>query len=57
MNIQARNPLRSWVFVYIGLIATILATGQNADSTAQQAAEPSVAAEVVAETPLYRRDI
>jgi hypothetical protein len=51
-----RFQLRSWVFIYFGLIAAILLAGQPSGPEAEEArAIPQPA--VIVDSPLLRRDI
>ena len=55
MSRSIRNSLRSWMFIYLGLIATIITAGQPSDAVRQDAALPMPA--VVGSAPLLRKDI
>lgn len=56
MSVQAKSPIRSWVFVYVGLIASIIMAGEPAgadDLTQAQSAEP----DAIPNLPYSHRDI
>jgi hypothetical protein len=56
VSVQANHPVRSWVFIYLGLIASIVMAGQPAGAdTLGQVPPPEL--EPVPESPLLRRDI
>ncbi|MDJ0750760.1 MAG: hypothetical protein QNJ11_14840 [Woeseiaceae bacterium] len=50
-----RNSLKSWMFVYIGLVAAIVLAGQPDEVEQQDTAVPLPA--IVGSAPLLRRDI
>ena len=55
MTRAIKNSLKSWMFIYIGLVAAIVLAGQPAEVEQQDAALPLPA--IVGSAPLLRRDI
>lgn len=53
---QARNRLRSWMFIYAGLVAAIALSGNPAD-TVSGAAELMPSTAIDTSLPLLRQDI
>ena len=56
MFLPGRFQLRSWMFIYVGLIAAILLAGQPVDNGAPSA-DVTRGPAVIVESPLLRRDI
>lgn len=56
MLAKARKQLRSWMFVYIALVAAIMLSGQPATVEAETRAEGSDLP-AISSSPLLRRDI
>lgn len=55
MTTSGRNPLRSWMFIYFGLMAAFIMAGQPDESEQLDNAVPMPA--IVGEAPLFRKDI
>lgn len=56
MSVQAKPPIRSWVLIYLGLIASIVMAGQPAGAD-DLSLVPPVELEAFPEASLSRRDI
>ena len=50
-----RMPFKSWMFVYVGLVAALVLAGRPADVVRQDAALPIPA--IIGSAPLFRKDI
>ena len=55
MTRAIKNSLKSWMFIYIGLLAAIVLAGQPAEVERQDTALPLPA--IVVNAPLLRKDI
>ena len=55
MTRSIRNSLKSWMFIYVGLVAAIVLAGPPADAMKQDTALPMPA--IVGNAPLLRKDI
>mgnify|MGYP001814105589 len=56
MSVQAKPPIRSWVVIYLGLIASVVMAGDPAGAD-DLALVPPVELEAIPDAPLLRRDI